>query len=104
MSFFMLSSVGCTIASSNAHKNNDENITVPISPNARLYSYFILVGAARGEIMVGHLKKRDIPLLLSVDREARNVILNNMRFPSSKTDYEADQKLIAYLLMIRKYS
>lgn len=92
------SSVSCSMAA-----RKDEDVSVAFSPNAPLYNYFILVGMARGEIMVGHLKKHDLPTLLEIDKKARIAILQNMRTPSSHLEDAGNQNLIFYLSYLRQH-
>lgn len=100
---FMADISGCASAYGGAQPYNGADIgadSVPISPNARLYTYFILVGMARGSIITGHLKRRDLPPLLAIDQKTRSAILQHMRHPTIRTEYDADQKLSLYLAAI----
>ncbi|QDH15849.1 hypothetical protein E3E11_08285 [Oecophyllibacter saccharovorans] len=93
---FMGASIGCTTA----QERGEEGI--PMSPNARAYAYFIVNGMVRGSMVSGYLTHQELPALLQADREAREAIERNLRNPSEKSDFRADQLLAHYIGLIPK--
>lgn len=79
---------------------DDAPFGVPISPNAHLYSYFVINGMARGAFMLGKLRQKDMPTLIQIDEVTRKAVLHNMNTQTIRSDFQADQVLARYLELI----
>ncbi|PHI95244.1 hypothetical protein BG621_07380 [Parasaccharibacter apium] len=78
-------------------KAGDAAFGIPISPNAHLYTYFVINGMARGEFMLGRLRQKDMPVLIHMDEVTRKIILHNLSAQTIRSDFQADQVLKNYL-------
>lgn len=84
---------GCTLMSSPAH-------ALPVSPNASVYTYFVINGIARGSMMTGKLHPKDVKPLVAVDEQARRIIMYNLQHQTMRSDHQADIILEHYLSLI----
>lgn len=75
---------------------------VPLSPNAHLYSYFIINGMARGAFLLGELHQKDMPALIQMDETTRKAVLHNLDSQTIRSDFRAEQILTRYLDLIVK--
>lgn len=75
---------------------------VPLSPNAHLYSYFIINGMARGAFLLGKLHQKDMPVLIQMDETTRKAVLHNLDSQTIRSDFRAEQILTRYLGLILK--
>ena len=83
-------------------KAEDSAFGVPLSPNAHLYSYFIINGMARGAFLMGKLHQKDMPVLIQMDETTRKAVLHNLNSQTIRSDFSADQVLARYLGLIQK--
>lgn len=83
-------------------KADDAAFGVPLSPNAHLYSYFIINGMARGAFLMGRLHQKDMPALIQMDEQTRKVMIHNLDSQTIRSDFKADQILTRYLSLIQK--
>lgn len=88
--------------SASAVKADDSAFGVPLSPNAHLYSYFIINGMARGAFLMGRLHQKDMPALIQMDEQTRKVMIHNLDSQTIRSDFKADQILTRYLGLIQK--
>ncbi|EHH68446.1 hypothetical protein [Gluconobacter morbifer] len=63
------------------------------SPNARLYSYLIVHGMARGAIMTRQITPENIRQLVALDRNAQIAAINAMRLQNRAGNRQADATL-----------
>ncbi|UPO80392.1 hypothetical protein DTQ13_09030 [Parasaccharibacter sp. TMW 2.1888] len=75
---------------------------VPLSPNAHLYSYFIINGMARGAFLLGQLHQKDMPTLIQMDEVTRKAVIHNLDSQTIRSDFRAEQILTRYLGLILK--
>lgn len=83
-------------------KADDSAFGVPLSPNAHLYSYFIINGMARGAFLMGTLHQKDMPVLIQMDETTRKAVLHNLDSQTIRSDFRADQILARYLGLIER--
>lgn len=81
---------------------DDAAFGVPLSPNAHLYSYFIINGMARGAFLMGKLHQKDMPVLIQMDEATRKAVVHNLDSQTIRSDFRADQILTRYLGLIQK--
>ncbi|MXV43560.1 hypothetical protein GS501_00510 [Saccharibacter sp. 17.LH.SD] len=79
--------IGCTTAGSTP------SYSVEISPNARVYTYLILNGMARGAAMLGKLPERKGVALMGVDEKARVLLAKGLKSPGMRNDAQTDRAL-----------